>query len=341
MPTVSIIVIAYKVDRFLRQCLGSLMTQSYPNLEIICVVGEDDELCARICDELSFIDRRIRVIRETPRGTAQARNTGLDAATGEYIAFVDGDDFADSNMIEAMLFAAMKAEADISVIGRCFYYKNCMEGDPEAEEIRVLTVPEALEIILYQTGFFLHIWDKLYRRTLFEGIRFDTGRKVEDRFVCYRLIKKANCIVYNSTPQYYFRMSEDSGSRVEDNLVKSFEADKQICRDMMETYPELLKAAEYFIAYEAISVVQNSMLYGSFSKKHDEAVLRSVRSFSASLRHNPKVRRSVKVKAFLCLHFPGILKKLTLKRRKRFLASHQFFTTGADWNRVYEEQGVE
>ncbi len=347
---VSVIVIIYKVEKYLRQCLESLEAQTYKELELILVAGKGDEGSLKICREFAEKDSRIKLIEEEPKGTACARNTGLEASTGEYIGFVDGDDYIEPDMIESLVAAMKDKDADISVAGKYYAYVNCaepdgcMQGEGKGEggsRIELLSTEEALSIILYQTGFFLHIWDKLYKRELFEDIRFDEGARVEDRVVSFRLIKKASRIAYLREPKYYFRVSADSGSKVEDNLSKSFDADKLICKDIEKEYPALSEACKYFLAYEAMSVIQNSMLYGSFSKEHDAEYLGYVKRFLRNVYKNDKVSRGVKLKAFLCVNFPGILNRLTIERRRKFLSGHVLFTSGTDWDKIFGEQRIE
>ena len=205
MEKVSIIIIIYKVDRYLRECLQSVISQTYKNLEIICVVGKGDTACENIVDEYAVKDDRIVVIKSEPRGTADARNRGLSALTGDYIAFVDGDDYIKDDMIEVMVNAAKRHGAEVSVVGKYYLYENCTDGTEENTE-QVLSVKDAFKIILYQEGFFLHLWDKLYKRELFEGVRFPEGKLVEDRQMAHHILSKAETIVYNSASKYYFRI---------------------------------------------------------------------------------------------------------------------------------------
>ena len=108
MPKVSIIVIIYQVERFLDECLASIINQTYQNLEIILVACKGDTGCEQICDEYLKKDSRIVLIKDEPKGTAIARNAGLDVASGDYIAFVDGDDYIAPDMIEVMVKLAKK-----------------------------------------------------------------------------------------------------------------------------------------------------------------------------------------------------------------------------------------
>lgn len=196
-PKVSIIVIVYQVERFLEQCLASVTAQDYENLEIVVVLGLGEDRCEEICDSFAARDSRIRLIKDTPKGVAVARNQGLEAATGEYIGFVDGDDWAEPDMFRLLAEAAVRHDADVSVVGKYLEYENLREGTEENKEY-VLDHEQAFDMILYQDGFFLHLWDKLFRRSMFEGLRFPVGERIEDRKMGYRLLDRANRIVYNT-----------------------------------------------------------------------------------------------------------------------------------------------
>ena len=340
MSKVSIIVIIYKVERYLRECLESIVKQTYENIEIICVVGKGDAACEEIVDEFAAKDDRIIVIKSEPKGTADARNRGLDAVTGEYIAFVDGDDRIKDNMIEVMVDAAKQNRTDISVVGKYYLYENCADGTEENTQ-QVLSVEDAFKIILYQEGFFLHLWDKLYRKELFEGVRFPVGKLVEDRQMAAGLILKADRIVYNSASKYYFRVSEDSGSKVEENLRLSLKADYEICDTLLERFGDKIRdAVGFFLVNENLSVIQNSFLYGNFSKEHDGEYLKYVKEHAAAVKKDPRVPRSLKIKMDMCNLSPAVFKWVTLSRRKKFLAGHVAFKSGVDWEDTFKKQGV-
>lgn len=337
---VSIIIIIYKVEKYLRECLASVVNQKYRNIEIICVVGKGDTACEKIVDEYAASDERIKVIKSEPKGTADARNRGLDAVTGDYIAFVDGDDYIKDDMIGVMLDAAVSNDADVSVVGKYCLYENCIEGSEENTE-QVLSVPDAFKIILYQEGFFLHLWDKLYKKKLFDGMRFPEGSLVEDRQMAYKILSRADRIVYNSASKYYFRMSEDSGSKIEENLRMSLKADYEICERLLESYgDEIREAVEFFLVNENLSVIQNSFLYGNFSKEHDREYLEYVKKHAGLVKKDPRVPASLKLKMDMCNISPYLFKRVTLSRRKKFLAGHNAFRSGNDWNETFREQGV-
>lgn len=337
---VSVIIIIYKVEKYLRECLESVVAQTYKNLEIICVVGKGDTGCERIVDEYAAGDERIKVIKSEPKGTADARNRGLDAVTGDHIAFVDGDDRISDDMIEVMVGAARKNDADISVVGKYYLYENCIDGSEDNTE-QVLSVCDAFKTILYQEGFFLHLWDKLYKKELFDGVRFPDGKLVEDRQMAASILLKANRIVYNSASRYYFRVSEDSGSKIEENLRLSLKADNEICDILLKRFGEDIRAAVgFFLVNENLSVIQNSFLYGNFSKEHDREYLDYVREHAGAVKKDPRVPGSLKIKMDMCNISPALFKRVTLSRRKKFVALHKAFKSGNDWESTFKEQGI-
>lgn len=340
MPKVSIVIIIYKVEMFLRECLDSVVNQTYENLEIILVAGKGDSACEEICREYADRDNRIKLVIDEPKGTAVARNQGLDAVTGEYIAFVDGDDKIAPDTIEVMVNAALKENADVSVVGKYYFYENCIEGN-EINEEEVYDLRDTFETILYNDKFFLHMWDKLYRRQLFAGIRFDEGKRVEDRQLAVKVLKRANRVVYNSASKYYFRVSHDSGSRVADNLKLSLDADYEIIEDLLSTYPDLKEASDYFMMVENMSVVQSAFLYNIFSKKANRQQLKHVRKNMITVIKNRKTSKGMIVKMILCGYFPTLFKKITLKRRQDFLNTHHEFGSGNNWNETFKKQRVE
>ncbi len=340
MSKVSIIVIVYKVEKYLRECLESIVRQTYRDIEIICVVGRGDEGCEKIVGEFAAADERIKAIISEPKGTADARNKGLDAVTGDYIAFVDGDDRIKEDMIEVMVNAAQKSGTDISVVGKYYLYENCADGTDENTE-QVLDIKDAFKIILYQEGFFLHLWDKLYRKELFDGVRFPEGKLVEDRQMAVTLLLKAKRIVYNSASKYYFRVSEDSGSKIEDNLRMSLKADNEICALLLEKFGEDIRpAVDFFLVNENLSVIQNSFLYGTFSKEHDRECLEYVKSHAPAVKKDPRVPKSLKIKMMMCNLSPYLFKRVTLARRKKFLEGHVAFRSGVDWEDTFKKQGI-
>lgn len=361
MAKVSIIVIIYKIDMFLKECLESIVNQTYKDIEIILVACKGDDKCLDICNEYANKDNRIKLLVDDPKGTAVARNQGLDAVTGDYIAFIDGDDYVETDMIETMMKGVTNHNADVSVVGKYYNYENVKEAASNLTETEIYNCFEAFETILYNDKFFLHMWDKLYKKELFDGIRFDEGRKVEDREMACRILMKAEKIVFNPLPKYYFRVSHDSGSRVADNMALSLKADKEICKELLEIFTlkddsdkseiknttidrsqlkRLNDAINYFIMTDTMSVIQNSFLYDLFSTEHDREYLKYVRKNFFKVALNKRTSKSMIVKMLMCGYLPKLFGKTTVKRRQEFLKNHIEFGSGNDWEKTFNDQGI-
>ena len=204
-----------------------------------------------------------------------------------------------------------------------------------------MTVCDAFKIILYQEGFFLHLWDKLYKKELFDGVRFPDGKLVEDRQMAHMILSKADKLVYNSASKYYFRISEDSGSKIEENLRLSLKADYEICDRLLEQFgDEIRPAVDFFLVNENLSVIQNSFLYDNFSKQHDRDYLEYVKKNAAAVKKDTRVPRSLKIKMDMCNLSPYLFKWVTLSRRKKFLEGHKAFRSGNDWESTFKQQGI-
>lgn len=200
---ISVIVPVYRVEPYLRKCLDSIVNQTYQNLEIILVDDGSPDHCGAICEEYAARDKRIKVIHQENGGLSAARNTALEIAGGEYLGFVDSDDWIEPKMFETLLWGIEEKEADIAVCGRYEEYKD-RRVPFEWPEIRVMEREEALEELLKNERLQNLVWDKLYRRELFEGIRFPVGKTFEDMAVMHRLFLRSERVVCVPGAMYHY-----------------------------------------------------------------------------------------------------------------------------------------
>ena len=336
---VSIIVAIYKVSQYLKQCLDSIVNQTYQNIEIICVVGNTDVPSMNITEEYAKNDSRIKFVPVKPEGVAAARNAGLREVTGDAIAFVDGDDYVEIDMIETMVSAMNNTSADISIVSKYYLYENTVEGIFREGQI-VYDKKGVFKEILQNENFFLHLWDKLYKRELFTGISFKEGEIVEDRQICFELLNKADKFVFTPKSKYYFRQCLDSSSKVYKNVTDSLREDYIICDKIKKEYPSLKKDISLFLMKENMSVIQSGFLYEVFSKEHDKEYLDYVRKHMIGIMLNGNVSNSFRAKVVLCAFFTEKFRSITVKRRKAFLDSHKHFRSGNDWEKLFKEQGL-
>lgn len=210
---ISVIIPIYNVEKFLPRCLDSVINSNYQNLEIILVDDGSTDSCSQICENYKKKDSRIKVIHKSNGGLSDARNKGIDIATGEYISFVDSDDAVDEDMFSYLLKLLLDNKCDISV---CNYITFSTIELPSTQvnkrdNIIVYNREEALNILL--KGNISHsdyAWNKLYKKELFESIRYPKGRKMEDIGTTYKLYYKAKNIVIGDAIKYFYYQRENS-----------------------------------------------------------------------------------------------------------------------------------
>ena len=207
--TISVIIPIYKVHAYLSKCVESITAQTYGKLEIILVDDGSPDECPALCDAWALKDKRIKVIHKENGGLSDARNAGIEIASGDYILFVDGDDYIAPDMCEKLLTAIEDSDADMAVCS--FYWEY-----PDRQEIQPMsvlngTVVSQSEILETWARFggveFVVAWNKLYRRELFftpEHIRYPVGRLHEDEFTSYRLLYAAKRVVFVDKPLYHY-----------------------------------------------------------------------------------------------------------------------------------------
>lgn len=210
---ISIIVAAYNIEEYLPRCLESLLTQSYGNIEIIVVDDGSRDNTGLICDQYAQKDKRVKVIHQKNQGLSGARNSGLLKAKGDFIGYVDGDDWVERDMYRDMLMACQDSHAQMAV---CAYRKTGPEAEVEvfSGEIHVLTRKEALEIYICDNReyhIYNSVWSKLFCREAVKDLKFPAGRKSEDIVYTTRALLNIDTCVFLDTPYYnYMTDREDS-----------------------------------------------------------------------------------------------------------------------------------
>lgn len=204
---ISIIIPVYKVEPFLHQCLDSVLSQTYRDIEIILIDDSSPDRCGEICEEYARKDDRVRVFHTESRGVSAARNLGLREANGEYIGFTDPDDWIEPDMYEVLLKRLSETDADISACS--FWYEYESEQKKILHEETTFTGEEALGLLVDE-NISNHVWNKLYRRQLFKTIQFPEGRLFEDIWVMHRLFIESRLVALTSVFGYHYRQRSDS-----------------------------------------------------------------------------------------------------------------------------------
>ena len=208
---VTIIVPIYNVEIFLKRCVDSILNQTYKNLEIILVNDGSPDKCGNICDEYAKQDNRVMVIHKENGGLSDARNAGIERAKGEFIAFIDSDDWVHEAYIEILYKQLRETNSDISVCNFFMTSTETFQVDNSKIETYIYSNMEALEQLFGELYVqLIAAWGKLFKRDLFDGISFPVGRVHEDEFTTYKLIYKANKIVLTTAQLLYYWQREDS-----------------------------------------------------------------------------------------------------------------------------------
>lgn len=236
---ISVIVPIYKVEKYLEECILSIVNQTYKNLEIILIDDGSPDKCGSMCNEYAKKDKRIKVIHKENKGISSARNLGIEMATGEYIFFVDSDDYLFKTSIEKLYKDIIEYDADISIGG--VQDSITIYNPPKVK--KVVDKIDGLKLFFTEKIFKCTVWAKLYKRSLIENERFDEEKKlVEDFDFSYRILKKSSKTVINTYERvYFYRIREDSLMRQKysKDFEKEIDFSEEVLFDVEKSFPEL------------------------------------------------------------------------------------------------------
>lgn len=202
---ISVIVPVFKVAPYLRQCVDSILKQTYRDIEILLIDDGSPDECGEICEEYKEQDKRIRVFHTEHRGLSAARNIGLKAAIGEYIGFVDSDDWIEPKMYEVLLREIKKK--DVSVCGYDYSVQKTAFIDS------LYCGSDAMRALL-DKKFNNNVWNKLYRKDLFNDVLFPEGRNYEDVAIMHMIVDRAKSVVVISDILYHYRERPESITKI-------------------------------------------------------------------------------------------------------------------------------
>lgn len=242
---ISIIVPVYNVEPYLCRCLDSILNQTYNNIEIILVDDGSTDRSGEICDAYREKDSRINVIHKRNGGSSSARNYGLEMAKGEYIGFVDSDDYIASDMYE-LLHRYMRTDVDLVCCGMVHINKNGHVELHGAANVMILDTEQALKEMLHMRCFGISACSKLFKKEILKGISFPVGRTSEDLPFAYNVVKNCRNVVTIGAYKYYYCYRENSISRKPflTRRVDYVLFARDVLKDIVVEYPILRNDAE-------------------------------------------------------------------------------------------------
>lgn len=240
---VSIIIPVYNVEEYLEQCLDSVINQTYNNLEIWLIDDGSKDSSGKICDKYKELDSRIRVIHKENGGLSSARNAALDLMKGEYVYFLDSDDFISLDLIETYINFVRKYNVDVIMGTSCEFYGNIdinnhINRNSQPEKF---SKTEALKLMLLDEKLYHSAAGPLFKSDLYTDIRFPIGMLYEDYAVTYYVILKCHSVLYIDDNRCYYRMRSGSimNSKVTKNDMVLLDIADSVSNDMVREYPEL------------------------------------------------------------------------------------------------------
>lgn len=251
-PLISVIVPVYNVEKYLHRCIDSLLGQTYPNLEIVLVDDGSPDHCGKICDEYAKKNKNIKVLHQKNQGLSAARNNGVKISSGEYISFVDSDDFMPMNSISHLYEALKKDQASLAVGNMMFVFEGDMvdELQVNAGELRTAcyNTEEALWRMCYGKGFGVSSWAKLYSRNLVVENPYPVGMLYEDLALTYKIVAQCEKVVELKEIVYFYFQRENSivhCSIQPKHLEDGLKAANEELEFMKMNYPAVVPAALY------------------------------------------------------------------------------------------------
>lgn len=298
---VSIIIPVYNAERYLGRCLESVLKQTYTDFEVLLINDGSLDRSGAICRKYANRDNRIRYIEQENRGLSAARNVGLDTARGEYVFFVDSDDYINFYTLEKIVYIIEHEGCDIVCIGLGKVFEND-EKPHEMKEVPVL-YEKCDNQVFYKNIISSHVCGKLYKKKLFEGINYPLGMNYEDIATTHRIFYRASIIAYTSAELYYYRIHSDSITNI---------CNKRNMCDLLKAYR--LVNEFYNEVYGSIEVIGNTN-FGQDILYYELTVLFTV--YSKLLRGDASTRDILNMgKRYLRNEFCEIESKINLQNYK-------------------------
>lgn len=291
-PKISIIVPVYKVEPYIHKCVDSILNQTFKDFEVILVNDGSPDNCGKICDEYAKKDDRVVVIHKENGGQATARNSALDIARGEYIGFVDSDDYIEKDMYEFLYNLCIDNNCDIANCSSTIYFKDRVQVNG-GHELMIHDTNEAMRVAIEGVLYDECLWTKLIKKELFKNLRIPVGIAYEDTAFTYKLIDRAKRICCKGEAKYNYIKRDNSTM---DRAIKEIKIDavlvyEEMYKFMEEKYPELTYLVALKLANNTMSVMNLIIAQNNFEKYKDNY-------FKIAKILNTKFKKTIRLKGY-------------------------------------------
>ena len=319
---ISIIVPVYNVEKYLKKCVDSIVNQTYKNLEIILVDDGATDNSGKICDELVELDNRIKVYHKKNGGLSDARNYGVERAAGDYIGFVDSDDYIDAEMYEKLYEAIKKENVDVAECNLKIVYPEKTDLFTDQKYYQICNKQEYLEEYLKIEKIFGSACVRLTKADIAKKLKFPVRKLYEDTYYAYDLIGIVDKYVIMDNPYYNYLMRENSITNAKFNprIFDLIEIVEKFHTNVYKNYPSLKEAADCRKMYAYFSVLNSILLEEDFkNNSFYKQIIDYFKEEYTKLLRNKYITRNRKL-SILLIKFSINLYRKVLLRYKNTLA---------------------
>ena len=297
---ISVLVPIYNAEKYIKRCIDSIINQSYKNIEVILIEDGSTDNSYNIIKEYQEKDDRIKIFSIENNGVADARNKAVDNSTGDYITFVDSDDYIEEDYIETLYTNLKKYNSDIAVCN-CF---NVIEETGKKDyktfgisEVKEYTNEEAVKNLFYYNFLRHSPWGKLYKKEVWNNIRFPLGKNYEDLAILYKLFLNSKKVIYIPKEKYNYTIRK--GSIVHNEIRKTdveaiIEYSQKILDDITKNYKNLISAAEYLLFDEELHLWYR-IPYKKEYKKYLKTINSNIKKYRMKIIKDKMVNKKYKV----------------------------------------------
>ena len=323
---ISVIIPVYNVEKYLRRCIDSIIAQTYKNLEIILVDDGSTDNSGKICDEYLKQDNRIKVIHKKNGGLSDARNNGIKIATGDYIGFVDSDDWIHTNMYEKLHYALVENDADIS----CCKLIRCKDSIKKISKKFDSSISEYNQLQYIRKFFKIdsqecvyYAWNKLYKKQIIDENQYPINLTSEDVVGTYKALLKSKKIIEINYPYYYYYYNPDSitsgkFSKKDLDLIEIWDKVIEITKKEAPDFLWMAELNRYRIDYTLLMRMALKLDFSEIEKLYYKDYIEMLDSLKEHKKVllNAKIPFSRKVTIVLiCWNYKFFVNALKMKRR--------------------------
>ncbi|MBR1796582.1 MAG: glycosyltransferase family 2 protein [Clostridiales bacterium] len=321
MPKISVIIPVYNVEKYLRKCLDTVINQTFSDLEIILIDDGSTDGGLSVCKEYESLDQRVHVYHKPNGGLSSARNYGIDKATGEYIGFVDSDDYISEDMYEVLYRNIITYNADISLCGLYDIYNGIPQKVNNDHLVIEANAEETIKIVMESEITSVTAVNKLYKRELFDKVRYPEGKVSEDAFVIVDLLMECNKAVITSDQKYYYIHREGSITTLKfrPQHLHVLEAYEKNYRLIEKSYPSLIPIAKMRLCWAHFNVLDKLVFDNTEEYRETKNdIIKYLKQHYLFIIKNKYFTKSRKISISLLMISKGLYKACVQLQRKRY-----------------------